>query len=330
MKQAIAVRSVAGSERARRSRTSASAAAKRVRTSRSGAAKIAQAKARSRNESRSAESPSKDSIESAIESAAEAGLSYATDDQSGFRRIRSGGGFRYVDTKGKPLRAREHLARIRSLAIPPAWKDVWICPTANGHLQATGRDARGRKQHRYHPQWRETRDATKYGRLVEFARAVPRIRRRVQRDLGRTGLGRDRVLAAVVRLMDLTSIRVGNEEYARDNKSYGLTTLKDQHAKIRGSTIRFCFRGKSGKQHEVELHDRRLAKIVKSCQDIPGQDLFQYYDDDGERRDVTSRDVNDYLREAAGTDYSARDFRTWAGTVLAMVELQQRRCSSAG
>ncbi len=277
--------------------------------------------------SKNAPAPSKDSIETAIESAAEAGLTYVTDDRPGFRRVRAGGGFRYVDDKGKPVRSREHLERIRSLVIPPAWKDVWICPTASGHLQATGRDARGRKQHRYHPGWRDVRDSTKFDRLIEFARTVPKIRRTVARDLRRSGLGRERVLAAVVRLMDLTAIRVGNEEYARDNKSYGLTTLKDQHAKIRGGVIRFCFRGKSGKQHEVELSDRRLAKIVKGCQDIPGQDLFQYYDDDGERRDVTSRDVNDYLHQAAGgADYSARDFRTWTGTVLAMTELQQRRC----
>jgi DNA topoisomerase I len=268
-------------------------------------------------------------MESAIESAAEAGLAYSTDDAPGFRRIRAGSGFRYVDAKGKPLRAHAHLQRIRSLAIPPAWNDVWICPSASGHLQATGRDARGRKQHRYHREWREVRDATKYDRLLEFAHIVPKIRRRVALDLGRKDLGRDRVLAAVVRLMDLTLIRVGNEEYARDNKSYGLTTLQDQHARIRGGNIRFCFRGKSGKQHEIELNDHRLAKIVKSCQDIPGQDLFQYYDEAGERRDVTSRDVNDYLRQAAGgADYSARDFRTWSGTVLALLELQQRKCSS--
>lgn len=296
------------------------AALQRNRRGRSGVSKVTQA---SRNGS-----ASKDSIESAIESAADAGLTYATDDSPGFRRIKAGAGFRYIDRAGKPLRSTAHLQRIRSLVIPPAWKDVWICPTANGHLQASGRDARGRKQHRYHPLWREARDATKFDRLLDFARTVPKIRRQAGRDLAREGLTRERVLAAVVRLMDLTSIRVGNKEYARQNNSYGLTTRKDGHAKIRGGNIRFSFRGKSGKRHDVELTDKRLAKIVKSCQDIPGQELFQYYDDDGKRFDVTSRDVNDYLREVSGgADYSARDFRTWTGTVLAMGELQKRRCS---
>lgn len=265
-----------------------------------------------------------------LESAAEAGLVYITDEASGVRRIRAGRGFRYVTEGNRAVRDPRTLRRIRSLAIPPAWTDVWICPIEEGHLQATGRDARGRKQHLYHPLWREVRDATKYDRVIEFARTLPKIRRKVARDLRGNGLGRERVLATAVRLMDLTFLRVGNEEYARHNNSYGLTTLKDKHATVRGRTIRFCFRGKSGKEHEIELADERLAKIVKGCQDIPGQELFQYYDEDGQRRSITSRDVNEYLREAAGAGFTARDFRTWAGTVLAMQALQEIGFSGNG
>jgi DNA topoisomerase-1 len=255
-------------------------------------------------------------------SAKKAGLLYVSDEKPGIRRLRSGSGFRYVDAKGRAVRNESVLRRIRRLAIPPAWTDVWICPQTAGHLQATGRDARGRKQFRYHPDWREARDATKYEHVIEFARALPRIRRQVARDLRRSGIGRERVLATIVRLMDLTFVRVGNEEYAKQNGSYGLTTLRDRHAKVRGGKLRFRFRGKSGKQHEIELEDRRLARIVRECQDIPGQVLFQYYDEAGEPREVSSNDVNEYLRAAAGDDFTARDFRTWAGTVLAMRELQ--------
>jgi len=209
------------------------------------------------------------------------------------------------------------------LVIPPAWTDVWICSSPDGHVQSTGRDARGRKQHRYHLRWREVRDASKYDRMLDFAKALPSIRRRVERDLARDGLERERVLATVIRLMDLTFIRVGNEEYARENKSYGLTTFKNKHAAVKGATIRFQFRGKSGKTHDISVADPRLARIVKKVQDIPGQDLFQYYDENSEKRPVTSGDVNDYLREISGGEFSSRDFRTWAGTVMAMQLLKR-------
>jgi len=255
------------------------------------------------------------------ESARAVGLRYVSDDRPGIRRIKDGEGFRYVDEKG-PVTNETVLKRIRSLAIPPAWTYVWICPHEDGHLQATGRDAKGRKQHRYHPRWREVRDATKYERMIDFGKILPRIRQRVARDLARPALSREKVLATIVRLMDLTFIRVGNDEYAKQNHSYGLTTMKDQHAKIRGGTVQFSFRGKSGKYHTIEVEDRRLARIVKRCQEIPGQELFQYYDAEGARHDVTSGDVNDYLREASGADFTAKDFRTWAGTVLAAQALE--------
>ena len=215
------------------------------------------------------------------------------------------------------------LARIRALAIPPAYTDVWICSTANGHIQATGRDARGRKQYRYHPKWRETRDETKFGRIIAFSEALPRIRKRVEQDLGKPGLPREKVLATVVRLLDCTGIRIGNDEYARSNRSFGLTTLQDRHVEVSGSSIRFEFRGKSGKTHQVSLSDRRLAKIVRRCQEIPGEDLFQYIDDDGARQTISSGDVNDYLREISGQDFTAKDFRTWSGTKLAVAALTQ-------
>jgi len=258
-----------------------------------------------------------------IQSAKAVGLRYVSDETPGIKRVRSGEGFRYTKARGKAVRAQNALKRIRSLAIPPAWTDVWICPDANGHLQATGRDAKGRKQHRYHPLWCEVRDATKYDRMIEFSEALPRVRRCVVRDLRRAGLSREKVLATIVRLMDLTFIRVGNDEYAKQNGSYGLTTMKDQHAKVRGERIQFSFRGKSGKHHNIEIEDRRLAKIVKHCQDIRGQELFQYLDEQGDRHDVTSGDVNDYLREISGTDFTAKDFRTWAGTVLMAQALKQ-------
>ncbi len=241
----------------------------------------------------------------------------------GIRRIRSGSGFRYVDAGGRTIRDEDALGRIRSLAIPPAWTDVWICPRPDGHLQATGRDARGRKQYRYHPRWRDVRDETKYGRMNAFGLALPRVRARVARDLARPGLPREKVLAAVVRLLETTLIRVGNEEYARANGSFGLTTMRDRHARISGATVRFEFRGKSGVRRAVDLHDRRLARIVRRCRDVPGQELFQYLDPDGRRHSVDSTEVNDYLRRIAGREFTAKDFRTWYGTVLAARALQE-------
>ena len=244
------------------------------------------------------------------------GLRHSTDRDPGISRRRSGRGFSYRGPNGRPIRDEETLDRIRALAIPPAWTDVWICAAANGHLQATGRDARGRKQYRYHARYRRRRDAAKYERLVGFARALPAIRKRVDADLARPGVSREKVLAAVVRLLELTLIRVGNDEYARLNRSFGLTTLRDRHATVSGTSIRFRFRGKSGQDHEVSLRDRRLAAVVRRCRDLPGQELFQYVGDDGEVVDVRSDDVNEYLREIA-PDVTAKDFRTWAGTVLA-------------
>ena len=253
-----------------------------------------------------------------VESAKIAGLCYVNDDATGgIRRIGRPNRFRYVDPDGHTIADRAELQRIKALAIPPAWTDVWICPSAAGHLQATGRDARGRKQYRYHPRWREVRDEVKYGRLVAFARALPRIRTRTDADLRRGGLPREKVLAAVVELLEKTLIRVGNEEYARQNRSFGLTTMREQHATIAGSTMRFEFRGKSGVEHAVDLRDRRLARIVKACQELPGYELFQYVDENGKRQMIDSADVNTYLREISGDDFTAKDFRTWAGTVLA-------------
>ena len=246
-----------------------------------------------------------------------AGLRYSTDTRPGIARRRRGRAFSYSGPDGRVIRDPKTRARIRSLAIPPAWTDVWICPTPNGHLQATGRDARRRKQYRYHPDFRTRRETWKYERMVEFARLLPRIRARTDEDLASVGLPREKILAAVVRLLELTLIRVGNGEYARLNRSFGLTTLRDRHATVDGHRVRFRFRGKSGRLHEVGLRDRRLASIVKRCRDLPGQELFQYRDADDEVRDVTSDDVNAYLREISGADVSAKDFRTWAGTVHA-------------
>ena len=256
-------------------------------------------------------------------SAEEAGLRYVTDDGPGIRRRRAGKGWTYIGVDGKRIADRDRIGWFNRLAIPPAWTEVWICPIRRGHLQATGRDARGRKQYRYHPRWRGVRDEAKYGRLVEFARALPRIRRRTDRDLRRRGLPREKVLALVVRLLEETLIRVGNDEYARENRSFGLSTLRNRHVSVRGESIRFSFRGKSGKEHEIGMRDRRLARLVKRCQEIPGQELFQYYDADGSRVDVTSGDVNDYLREISGDEFTAKDFRTWAGTVAATMALQE-------
>jgi len=244
------------------------------------------------------------------------GLRHASDRRPGITRRRAGRGFVYRDTEGRTIRDREVLARVRALAVPPAWTDVWICPAPNGYLQATGRDNRGRKQYRYHTRYRNRREAAKYERLIAFATALPKIRARIDDDLARPGLDREKVLAAIVRLLELTLIRVGNDEYARLNRSFGLTTLRDRHASVRGSSVRFRFRGKSGRLHEVGLRDRRLAAIVRRCRDLPGQELFQYVGEDGEPVDIASDDVNAYLRSIA-PDVTAKDFRTWAGTVLA-------------
>ena len=252
------------------------------------------------------------------ESARVAGLRYVNDQVTpGIRRLGPAKSFRYLGPDNRPLRQPAELQRIRALAIPPAWTDVWICPLANGHIQASGRDARGRKQYRYHARWREVRDEVKYGRLIAFARALPRMRARCAEDLARPGLPREKVLAAVVQLLEKTLVRVGNEEYARQNGSVGLTTMRDGHAKILGATLRFEFRGKSGIAHAVDLADRRLARIVKACRDLPGYELFQYVDEDGRRQGIDSADVNTYLRQISGEDFTAKDFRTWAGTVLA-------------
>ena len=258
-----------------------------------------------------------------IESAKEAGLRYVTDTKPGIARKNRGKNFVYVQSDGKALRDRDELNRIKHLAIPPAWTDVWICPLANGHLQATGRDARGRKQYRYHSRWREVRDSTKYDRMIAFAKALPKIRKRVQRDLKRQGLPRDKILATLVRLLEKTLIRIGNDEYARDNQSYGLTTMRNRHAKVSGDRATFEFDGKSHRRHVISVDDPTLAKIVKRCRDLPGYELFQYVDPDGQHQKLHSDDVNQYLREITGEDFSAKDFRTWSGTVLAFLALKQ-------
>jgi DNA topoisomerase I len=261
--------------------------------------------------------------ETSVEAARSAGLRYVSDTLPGIRRRRAGSGFVYVDANGERLRDAREIARIRSIVIPPAWSDVWICPRADGHLQAVGRDARGRKQYRYHPRWRAVRDRTKYDHMVAFAKALPRIRRGVRADLRRPGLPREKVLATVVQLLESTQIRIGNEEYARENRSYGLTTMRDHHVEVSSTRLRFRFRGKSGKTREIAVTDRRLARIVRRCQEIPGQELFQYIDESGETRSVDSGDVNAYLREISGADFTAKDFRTWAGTVLACASLRR-------
>jgi DNA topoisomerase I len=233
----------------------------------------------------------------------------------------SGNHFRYVDSSSRAVRDSETLQRIRSLVIPPAWENVWICPIPNGHLQATGRDARGRKQYRYHLRWREIRDETKYDRMIAFGLALPEVRARTEADLARPGLPRPKVLAAVVRLLETTLIRVGNEEYARTNHSFGLTTLRDRHVEVHGASMHFTFRGKSGVRHAVDVSDRRLARIIRNCQEMPGHELFQFMDHEGATHIIDSADVNAYLHEIAGTEFTAKDFRTWAGTVLAAVAL---------
>jgi DNA topoisomerase-1 len=271
--------------------------------------------------SRNGKAPEARLANDSAEAAEEAGLQYVSDDRPGYTRRLKNGDFEYLDTEGKRIRDEQRLLRIRRLAIPPAWKDVWICPSPNGHLQATGRDARRRKQYGYHERWREIRDENKFTRLADFATALPKIRRRVTHDMRLTGLPREKVLAAVVRLLERTFIRVGNDEYARENKSFGLTTIKNRHVTVRGAHLRFRFRGKSGRQHEVDIRDGQVAKIISKLQDLPGQELFQYVGDDGEVRDVRSQDVNDYLREITNEDFTAKDFRTWAGTLLSALAL---------
>ncbi len=268
-------------------------------------------------------SPSVPHGDEAVATAREAGLRYVTDDTPGITRLGAGRQARYRDPSGHAVTDPATLARIRRLAIPPAWTDVWICPLPNGHIQATGRDDRGRKQYRYHPDWSAVRDGAKFERMVAFGRALPRIRRRVARDLRRRGLDRAKVLAAIIRLLETTLVRIGNEEYARQNHSFGLTTMRDRHARIRRGTLHFEFRGKSGRSHEIDLYDPKLAAIVRRTQELPGQDLFQYLDEDGKPQKVGSSDVNEYLREIAGDEFSAKDFRTWAGTVLAAVALRE-------
>ena len=245
------------------------------------------------------------------------GLSWCSDELPGIRRTPAGDGFHYHDAKGRPVTDEKALDRIRALAIPPAWTDVWICPRATGHIQATGRDVKGRKQYRYHPDWSAHAAETKFERLPDFARALPKLRRRVEADLNRRGPSRDKVLATAVRLLELTLIRVGNAQYARQNRSYGLTTLHKRHLDVDGAALTFAFKGKSGVEHEVRVRDRRLATVVRSLRELPGQQLFKYRDEAGDLCPVTSDDVNAYIREAMGEQFSAKDFRTWAGTVSA-------------
>jgi DNA topoisomerase-1 len=260
-----------------------------------------------------------------VEAAKAAHLRYvnASELAAGITRRKSGKGFSYVDEQGKAIHDEKTLARIRSLAIPPAWTNVWICPTENGHIQAVGRDAKGRKQYRYHPRWRKTRDETKYHRMLDFGKALPKMREQMERDLKLSGLPRVKVLALVISLLETTYIRIGNAEYARNNKHFGLTTLKDKHVEIDGATVTFEFIGKSGKRQSVELHDRRFAALVRRCKELPGQDLFQYMDEAGQHQHITSTDVNAYLHDISGQDFTAKDFRTWGGTALSVLVLQE-------
>lgn len=258
-----------------------------------------------------------------VEAAEDAGLRYVSDEQPGYTRQQRGKKFVYFDTDGKEIKDETRILRINRLAIPPAYRDVWICPSPNGHLQATGRDDRGRKQYRYHERWRIERDENKYEKMVVFGQSLPKIRRRVTRDLKRRGLPREKVLATVVDLLEKTMIRIGNEEYAKENKSFGLTTLRDRHIDVRGDKLHFHFRGKSGIDHQIPLTDRRVAKIVKKLQHLPGQEVFQYLDEKGERHQVTSDDVNAYLHEITGEEFTAKDFRTWAGTVSCAAALRE-------
>jgi DNA topoisomerase I len=257
-------------------------------------------------------------------SAAEsAGLRYVSDEQAGISRKGAGRGFRYINADGSAVTDKNVLRRIRSIVIPPAWTDVWVCRHRDGHIQATGRDAKNRKQYRYHPAFREIRESSKYEHMIQFADALPRIRAKVREHMALRGLPREKVLATVVHLLETTLIRVGNDDYARQNDSYGLTTLKARHVAVEGTQLRFQFNGKSGKKWSVAIRDRRVAKVIRACQELPGQELLQYVDEEGRQQDVTSADVNAYLREIAGGDITAKDFRTWAGTVLAALALHE-------
>ena len=255
-------------------------------------------------------------------------LRYVNDAKPGFTRAKAPGGFAYYDVKGEEILDQAVLARIRALGLPPAYTDVWICPIENGHLQATGRDARGRKQYRYHARWREIRDAAKYDRMIAFGDALPRIRARVNADLGKRELSREKVIAAVVYLLEKTCIRVGNDEYAHDNDSYGLTTMLAEHVDVHGNTLRFRFRGKSGKDHDIALHDARAASVIKKCQELPGHELFSYVDHNGTPHHIHSDDVNAYLHEVTGEHFTAKDFRTWAGTILCALVLAESEAAT--
>lgn len=261
-------------------------------------------------------------VDDPAEAAKMAGLRYVSDKKPGIRRERAGEQFSYIGVDGQPITDEKTLQRIHSLAIPPAWTDVWICPHPRGHIQATGRDAKGRKQYRYHPQWRKVRDETKYHKMLTFGMALPTIRQKVAEDLQLGGLPREKVLATIVELLDITAIRVGNEEYARENQSYGLTTLRNRHVNVSGANIRLHFRGKSGKDHTYTVKDKKLARIVKRLQDLPGHELFEYVDEQNEVRGVESADVNEYLRAVTQEDFTAKDFRTWWGTVIAVEALK--------
>lgn len=250
-------------------------------------------------------------------------LHYVEEAGPGFSRKILRGKFAYFDCEGQRIRDKAEIARINALVIPPAYTDVWICPDPRGHLQATGRDARGRKQYRYHPRWREVRDENKYSRMIAFGMALPKVRKKIEAQLAEPGLGRDKVMATVISLLDATLIRIGNSQYARDNRSYGLTTLRNKHVEVHGSEISFQFRGKSGVEHEISVTDKRLAKVVKRCMEIPGQNLFQYLDDDGQRHTVSSSDINAYLQKLTGADFTAKDYRTWAGSALALATLSK-------
>ncbi len=276
-----------------------------------------------REPSGSVEGPGVDAVETSTESAKAAGLRYVTDKKPGITRRRDGDDFEYLGVDGQLIADQKTLERVKGIGIPPAWKDVWISPVARGHIQATGRDAKGRKQYRYHPKWRAIRDETKYVHMVAFGETLPMIRKFIARDLTRPGLPREKVLATVVTLLDETHIRIGNEEYARENESYGLTTMQHEHVDVEGAKIHFEFRGKSGKDHVVDIKDRRVAKIIKRCEELPGHELFQYLDHDGERHTIESNDVNEYLHGITGQHFTAKDFRTWAGTVVAAHTLKQ-------
>ncbi len=261
--------------------------------------------------------------DSALQAALPRDLHYVDDSQPGIRRKKVRGKFQYFDPKGERISDVDEVKRLNALAVPPAYTDVWICADPRGHLQATGRDAKGRKQYRYHPRWREVRDMDKYSRLQEFGKALPKLRKQLEAQIAERGFSREKVLATVVMLLDATLIRVGNTQYARENKSYGLTTLRTRHVEVHGSEIRFHFRGKSGVEHEVSVRDKRMARVVKRCQELPGQNLFQYVDEDGERHNVSSSDVNAYLHDLTGADFTAKDYRTWAGTAMALAVLRE-------